>query len=311
MLRALPVRIIILFNPSSGRGKARQLLARALEVLRRAGAEVEVRESRSARHLLELAFRAGEEAPDMIVSAGGDGTHHYVINGLFGSRIPLGLLPTGSGNDFATGLGIPPDPRAAAMCLLGNHTREIDLARVGSVVYACIAGVGFDSVVTRFANERVRRLGGPLAYAWAILRCLKFYRPEPLEIDSEGKNFSGDVVFAVVGNNVSYGGGLKLTPRAQLDDGLLDVCIVPYMGRLELLRWVPRAYRGQHLTHPQIAYFQARKVSLRTTSRLELFGDGEFIQELPAVIEVVPRGLRVVVPTPKTFPPAASAVIKR
>jgi diacylglycerol kinase (ATP) len=304
------VRLIILFNPSSGRGKARRWLDRALGVLRRAGAEVEIRESRSARHLLELALRAREQAPDLMVSAGGDGTHHYVINGLLGSRIPLGLLPTGSGNDFATGLGIPSEPRAAAKCLLGNRTREIDLARVGSVVYGCIAGVGFDSVVTRFANERVRWLGGPLAYTWAILRCLKFYRPEPLEIVSEGKNFSGDVVFAVVGNNISYGGGLKLTPRAQLDDGLLDVCIVPYMGKLELLRWVPRAYRGRHLTHQRIAYFQARRVSLRTTSRLELFGDGEFIQELPAVIEVVPRALRVVVPCPDNLSPAGGANIK-
>lgn len=238
----------------------------------------------------------------MVVSAGGDGTHHYVINGLFGSRIPLGLLPAGSGNDFAKGLGIPLDPGAAAAVLLSGRTREIDLARTGSGVYGCIAGAGFDSVVTRFANERVRRLGGSLAYAWAILRCLKFYRPEPVEIISDGESFSGEIVFAVVGNNVSYGGGLKLTPRAKLDDGLLDVCIIPYLRKFELLRWVPRAYRGEHLAHPRIIYFQARKVALRARSRLELFGDGEFIQELPAVIEVVPRGLRVRVPSPESLP---------
>lgn len=94
------------------------------------------------------------------------------------------------------------------------------------------------------------------------------------------RNFSGEVVFAVVGNNVSYGGGLKLTPRAQLDDGWLDVCIVPYIGKLELLRWLPRAYRGEHLAHPRIIYFQARRVTLRTTTRLELYGDGEFMFRL-------------------------------
>jgi diacylglycerol kinase (ATP) len=99
-----------------------------------------------------------------------------------------------------------------------------------------------------------------------------------------------------VGNNVSYGGGIHLTPRAKLDDGLLDVCIVPYMGKLELLHWVPSAYRGEHLRHPRIIYFQAHKVSLSTTSRLELFGDGEFMQELPATIEIVPRALTVIVP---------------
>ena len=87
-----------------------------------------------------------------------------------------------------------------------------------------------------------------------------------------------------------------MAPRARLDDGLLDVCIVPEMGKFELLRWVPRAYRGEHLAHPRIVYFQARKITLESPSRLELFGDGEFIQELPATIEVVPRALRVIVP---------------
>ena len=92
----------------------------------------------------------------------------------------------------------------------------------------------------------------------------------------------------MVGNNSSYGGGIRLAPRAKLDDGILDICIVPYMSRLELLRWVPRAYRGEHLNHPRIKYLQARKITLRAASRMELFGDGEFLQELPATIEVAP-----------------------
>ncbi len=155
---------------------------------------------------------------------------------------------------------------------------------------------GFDSMVTRFANESVRWVHGPLAYAWSILRCLKSYRAHPLQITSDTQNFSGGVIFAVVGNSVSYGGGVTMTPRARLDDGLLDICIVPAMGKLELLRWVPSAYRGEHLAHPRIAYFQASTVTLTSPSRLELFGDGEFMQELPATIEVVPGAIRVMVP---------------
>jgi len=271
-------------------------LREALEVLRRAGIEIEVQESRDAQHLLALARQAAAEKPDAIVSVGGDGTHHYVLNGIVGSEIPLGMIPCGSGNDFAKGLGIPIQARAAAEVLRAGNTRRVDLGRVGSTVYGCIAGAGFDSVVTRYANERVRRLRGSRAYAWSILRCFENYRPEPLEIVSDAQEFSGEVSFAVVGNNVSYGGGIHLTPRAKLDDGLLDVCIVPYLRKLELLRWLPRAYRGEHLQHPRIIYFQARKVALSTTSRLELFGDGEFMQELPATIEIAPRVLPVIVP---------------
>jgi diacylglycerol kinase (ATP) len=290
------VRIIILLNPTAKRGKARRLLERALQVFRQHKVQFEVRESQSSQHLTELARGAREEKPDLIVSAGGDGTHHYVINGLFGSEVPLGFLPMGTGNDIAKGVGMPMDVRAAAVALLKGQVREIDLAQAGTAVYACIAGVGFDSTVTHYANEHARWLSGSLAYTWSLLCCLGEYRPQRLEVIADGESFSQDVVFAVVGNNATYGGGIRLAPRAKLDDGLLDICIIPYMSRLELLWWVPRAYRGEHLHHPRIKYLQARKITLRAASRMELFGDGEFLQELPAAIEVVPRALRVLAP---------------
>ena len=290
------MRVTILLNPAAGRNKARGRLNQALEVLRAAGINPKIEESRSREHLVELARRAAESRPDVVVSAGGDGTHHYVINGLVGSDVPFGILSLGSGNDFSSGLGIPVNPRAAAETLIHGQPRAIDLAKVGPTVYGCIAGVGFDSLVTRFANEHVHRVHGSLAYAWAILRCLKFYRPHALEIRSNSRDFSGEVIFVTIGNSISYGGGVKMAPRARLDDGLLDVCIVPAMSRLELLRWVPSAYRGEHLAHPRIGYFQTSSLSLASSSPLELFGDGEFLQELPATIEVVPRALRVIVP---------------
>jgi len=290
------MRLIILVNPNAGRGKARSVLREAVAVMRREGVVADVQESRDAQHLLALARQAAADKPDAVVSLGGDGTQHYVLNGIVGSEIPLGMIPCGSGNDLAKGLGIPIQARAAAEVLCAGNTRRIDLGQVGTTVFSCIAGAGFDSVVTRYANERVRRLKGSWAYAWSILRSLKDYRPEPLEIVADVQSFSGEVIFAVVGNNVSYGGAIHLTPLAQLNDGFLDVCIVPYMGKWELLSWVPSAYRGLHLRHPRIVYFQARKVSLSGNSRLELFGDGEFMQELPATIEVLPRALPVIVP---------------
>jgi diacylglycerol kinase (ATP) len=265
-------------------------------VLRVAGVEPKILESRSGQHLVELARLAQEEKPDVIVSAGGDGTHHYVLNGLAGGETPLGILSLGTGNDLANGLGIPNEPSCAAAVFLRGIPRPIDLARVGSTLYHCIAGVGFDSIVTRFANERVRWVGGSPRYAWAILRCLKFYRPHRLEMHSASVDFADDVIFVTVGNNRSYGGGVTMAPRARLDDGLLDVCTVPAMSKLELLRWVPAAYRGEHLAHPGISYFQTPRVTLTSPSRLELFADGEFIQELPATIEAVPNALRVMVP---------------
>ena len=280
----------------------------ALEVLRRGGAKPCVLESNSAQHLRELARDACAAQPDAVVSVGGDGTIHHVLNGLYPGEVPLGIIPVGRGNDLARGLGIPPDLRAAAEILLRGKVRIIDLARARmadpsaghggepSQVYACIGGVGFDSVVTRYANDHAPRIHGRFAYVWGILRCLWFYRPQPLELTTDEQNFFGDIMFAVVGNNPTYGDGVKMVPRARLDDGLLDVCIVPAMGKVELLRWVRRAYRGEHLQHPRIVYFQSRRVTLKSAARLELFGDGEFLQELPATIDVIPSALRVIAP---------------
>jgi diacylglycerol kinase (ATP) len=303
------VKIIILVNPSAGKGNARRAVEAAVECLRRGGVDPQVRQSTGSEHLLQLAREARQESPDVVVAAGGDGTAHYVLNGLLPSEVPLGIIPVGRGNDLARGLNIPSDPRAAAEILLSGKIREIDLARAqrtndesragetGLVHYACIGGVGFDSVVTRYANDRAHRFHGRFAYAWSILRCLKSYRPQWLELTSDAQNFSGEVMFAVVGNNSSYGDGVKMAPRARLDDGLLDVCIVPAISKPELLRWIPRAYRGTHLAHPRIIYFQARRIMLKSPACLELFGDGEFLQELPTTIEVVSRALRVVAPS--------------
>ena len=290
------MRIVILLNPAARSGQACRLILRVLEVFRNRSVSFAVRESRSAAHLQELARQAADERPDLIVSAGGDGTHHYVINGLYPSTIPLGLLPLGRGNDFVQGIGMPREVGAAAAALVAGEVREVDLARVGPAVYACVAGAGFDSIVNRHTNERAPRLAGSLAYLWSLACCMKDYKPRPLEIKTDQQEFSGEVLFAVVGNNRSYAGGIPVTPRADLADGLLDVCVVPFMSRRELLWWIPRAYRGEHLRHPRIQYFQARHVTLRSSDQLELFGDGEFLQELPATIEVLPRALRVIAP---------------
>jgi diacylglycerol kinase (ATP) len=290
------VRVIILFNPAAGRGRARRKFQAALEVLRRGGVETDVQESRSVEHLRALACQALAEQPDAIVSAGGDGTHHYVLNVLAGSAVPMGTLPLGTGNDLAQGTGIPLDPRGAAAVLLKGKTKQIDLGRAGSSFYGGMAGVGLDAMVARYVNERAQRIRGRLAYGWGVLRCLKAYQPRPLEVRAPGLNFRGEIMSVLIGNHPFYGGGFRIAPRARADDGLLDVCLIPAMSKLQLLPWIPRIYRGTHLAHPRIQYFQTPRIELHSPAPLDLFADGEFMQELPAVVEIVPRALRVIVP---------------
>jgi diacylglycerol kinase (ATP) len=117
-----------------------------------------------------------------------------------------------------------------------------------------------------------------------------------MEVHAEGFSFSGNVIAVLVGNHPFYGGGLRVTPCARSDDGLLDVCLIPAMSKWRLLPWIPRVYRGTHVAHPRIQYFQTPRLTMDSPQPLELYADGEFVQKLPAVIEAAPRVLRVVVP---------------
>ena len=290
------MKIIILFNPAAGRGRGRRKFQAALDALQGGGVAPEIQESRSAEHLRELARQALAERPDVLVSAGGDGTHHHVLNVLAGSDVAMGILPQGTGNDLAQGAGIPLDPRRAAGALLKGKTNQIDLGRAGSSFYGGMAGVGLDAMVARYVNERTQRVRGRLAYAWGVLRCLQAYQPQPLEVRAAGLNFRGEIMSVLIGNHPFYGGGFRIAPRARADDGLLDVCLIPAMSKLQLLPWIPRVYRGTHLAHPRIQYFQTRRIELHSRAPLDLFADGEFMQELPAVVEIVPRALRVITP---------------
>ena len=289
------MRVIILFNPAAGRGRARRKFQAALEVLRHGGVEPEIQESRSAEHLCALARQALAEQPDVVVSAGGDGTHHHVLNVLAGTDVAMGILPLGTGNDLARGIGIPVDPRRAAAALLkGRQSRstwggQAQAFTVGWLAWGLTPWWLATSTSGRSESEDV------LAYAWGVLRCLQTYQPRPLEVRADGLNFRGEIMSVLIGNHPFYGGGFRIAPHARADDGLLDVCLIPEMSKMKLLPWLPRVYRGTHLAHPRIQYFQTRRIELHSPAPLDLFADGEFMQELPAAIAVAPRALRVIV----------------
>lgn len=252
--------------------------------------------SESADHVRSLARAAVEEQVDVFAVCGGDGTAHYGLQPLVHSETALGILPVGSGNDLAMALGIPGELESAVRILARGPTRRIDVARTRSAFYACIAGVGFDSEVNRRANQRNRWIRGRILYPWAIMRTLASFRPRVLRIRCDEQTFEGPVMFAVMANAASYGRGIRIAPMARLDDGFLDVCIIQAISKFELLRVYPKTYRGAHVNHPCFMHLRGHRVNLESEQPLDLYGDGEFMEQTPSQIEVVPLGLRVVTP---------------
>ena len=235
---------------------------------------------------------------------GGDGTVHRHLAQLHQHKIPTLVVPTGSGNDFAKALGIRSVDIALRawkqFCSDGKNVKEIDLGviRAGrqETLFCCVAGVGMDAEANARANRMPPWLKSRGGYVLAALQSLIAFKPAEMNIRAEGREIRRSAFFIAVGNALSYGGGMKVTPQATLDDGLLDVCLVSKMKKLKLLCWVPTIFFGEHLRLKEVEYFQATQVSIDADRKLDLYADGEYAGQTPVEIGLIRRGMRVIVP---------------
>jgi diacylglycerol kinase (ATP) len=236
---------------------------------------------------------------------GGDGTVHRHLPQLYKQKIPMLVVPTGSGNDFAKTLGIGNEQTALLawqqFCAEGKNVREIDLGVIRSangeeIFFCCVAGVGLDADANARANRMPVKLKRARGYLLAALQALVAFKPVGMSIRSEQREIRREAFLIAVGNAHRYGGGMKITPRAKVDDGLLDICLVNKMNKLKLLCWLPTIFFGAHLRLKHVEYFQAAQLRIETGRELELYADGEYACQTPVEIRLLPRALRVIVP---------------
>ncbi|HHW14625.1 MAG TPA: diacylglycerol kinase family lipid kinase [Firmicutes bacterium] len=292
------MRYRIVVNPTAGRGAAGRRWPAVAAELDRLGLDYEPHFTVGPGDATEVARRAASEGFDAVVAAGGDGTLSEVVNGLVGTGRLLGILPMGSGNDFALAAGIGPGPFAAAQLLASPVPRLVDLGRVDGRYFINVASAGMDAEIARLMNEDLRYLRGTTAYLAATIATLFRFRPAPVRLELDGVVHELEAVLVAVANGQYYGGGMNITPRAVLDDGLLDVCAVGALGRLEFLRAFPSVFRGEHLSHPKISTFRARRVVLYPAGERPLLvqADGEIIGALPQEFVVEPAALTILGP---------------
>jgi diacylglycerol kinase (ATP) len=292
------MRVLLLQNSRSGTAGKRARARRLLSLLQAQGARVDVESPASAEGMRDRASRARLEEHDVLMVSGGDGTLNAVVNGLVrvdrAHRPPLALVPLGRGNDFAYEVGIRSEKDTLAALASGSR-RLVDLGRAQAGVFLGIAGAGFDARAARRAQD-TPFLSGSLLYSYAVVRTVLDFRPLEARVRYQGGAYEGALTFAAVGNTSRYGGGMRIAPRARLDDGLVDLCLVRAISRGTLLRMFPTVFSGRHLSHPSVFYVQTPFVEIETQEPAEVFADGEFLQRTPVRIEVLPRALEVVAP---------------
>jgi diacylglycerol kinase (ATP) len=294
-------RIALLVNPVAGRGKARQAARRAR--IRFAERGVEVRELMGADVAASRAMArdAVADGPDALVVVGGDGMVHLALPAVVGTGTPLGVIPAGTGNDQAREYGWPrKSPERAADVIADGHTRAIDLGRAVTAdgretCFGSVLATGFDSLVSDRTN-RMRWPHGRTRYNVAMLAEFVNLRPLPFVLTfAEGRVTERDLLLVAVGNTRSYGGGMRICPGADPGDGLLDVTIGAAAPRRQVLRQMPRVYRGTHVRQRQVEV--VRTTGLRIESPgINAYADGDYLGPLPVDVTVLPAAARLLVP---------------
>ena len=288
-------RIALLVNPVSGKGRGKRAGAHAAARLREHGLTVDVLVGDDVAEAAELARGAVLVGYDAVVAVGGDGMLNVVLQAVAGTGVPLGLVPAGSGNDFARQLGLDPhDAVAAADVVAAGHLRTIDAARAGDHWYAGVLSSGFDSNVNQRANAMTWPRG-PARYNVAILAELRVFTAVPFTVEVDGEAVDSEAMLVAVGNGTSYGGGMKVCPGAVIDDGLLSVTVLGKVSKVEFLRVFPRVYAGTHVKHPAVSVRTGHSVWLAAPG-VVAYADGEYVAPLPVQISAVPGALTVLVP---------------
>ncbi|MFE4197776.1 diacylglycerol/lipid kinase family protein [Paenarthrobacter sp. NPDC056912] len=296
-----PGKIALAINPAASFGHNRQAGDEAARWLRAAGCDVVVLRADSYEALKARVeeILAADAGVDALVVVGGDGMVHLAVNALAGLDVPLGIVPSGTGNDVARLLGLPLN-RTAAACgrLLAAWEaggRRIDTGLVTaagrSTYFAGVLSAGFDAAVNERANSW-RWPRGKGRYNLAMLRELYALRGIEYSVTADGVYWKQRALLMSVANGRSIGGGMKITPDAEPNDGWLDLFVVKPLSRLRFLAVFPKVFAGKHTGHPAVEIRRVRKVRLEADG-VVAYADGERVAALPVDVEIVPGGLSV------------------
>jgi diacylglycerol kinase (ATP) len=235
-------------------------------------------------HAIELARQAGEQGYDLVVALGGDGTVHEVINGLMQvpveSRPALGIVPLGSGNDFAHILGIPAEPGKALLSALNGRSHPLDVGSLcdenGRLEYFNnTMGMGFDSTVTIYTRKITAIHGFMMYFVALIITIFRSFDPIDLHVETDQETWDLYSMMLALGNGPREGGGFIITPDAKLDDGILNYVTIKKISRLMMLRLVPEVMKGTHGRFKQVRMGTCRRMSVTSKQPLYVHCDGE------------------------------------
>jgi YegS/Rv2252/BmrU family lipid kinase len=289
-------RFYCIVNPIAGSGRAKELFFKAHALLDAGGVTCEAVFTEYPGHARELAQAAVKNGEQVIVAVGGDGTNQEVGAALSQTDATLGILPFGTGNDFARALKIPQDVEAAVGILLKGHSKRVDAAMANDRFFLNVAGFGFDAEVVRYTEKYKKRFNGMFPYLMGIFQALMHLKPIDMEVEFDGERFCERAILVSACNGTHLAGGMNVAPLADPSDGLFDFCVVKDISVPVFLTILPRYIKGKHLSSPHIRYFKAEGVKIYCESGHVLNLDGELGEQTPVTFTLLKGALNVFVP---------------
>ena len=293
------MKILLIYNPYAGHGRAGKILPQVEEEFRKQQIEFDLHLTDYPGHGIEIVRSV--ELPDYngIVAAGGDGTLFEVINGYFANassrRIPPGILPVGTGNAFARDLNLHVSNWQEAVKIISlNKTRRVDVGRficAGNTYYFLnILGLGFVADVTKTAHKL--KILGNISYSIGVFYQMLFLKTSKLRIEIDGRILERDNVFTEI-SNTTYTSNFYMAPAAKIDDGLLDVTLLNKISRVGLIKAFPKVFTGEHVHLKEVDVLTGKKIKISTSEPKVLTPDGELLGSTPVEIECLPRAIEV------------------
>lgn len=294
-MTAAPAKALLLINPSSRSGAEADLI-HSFKALNDAGIELIQVQSRSADHACEE-IRKHRELVDFVIFGGGDGTISSAAKCLYDTGLAFAILPLGTANDLARSLDIPDDIEQAIQIIVENHRRMIDLGCVNEHLFFNVANIGLGVNITYELTPEVKKTWGVLSYLKALLCAIARTESFPVTLLIDEKKYRTRSIHLGVGNGRYYGGGNVIDEYCTIDNGLLSLYSLKPQSLWELLSLAPLLRGGKQYRTQRTFTAYAKRIEVRTATRMEVHADGEPVTFTPATFKVIPKALQVIAPS--------------
>jgi len=288
------IKTKLIFDPISGGGIGKEYINDVVEKLKNNKVDLDLYYTKKVGDAREVAKEIKENEFDVVAVMGGDGTINEVINGLLPTNIPIAIIPSGIANVFANEVGISRNLLKACEAIYKGSLYEVDLGKINDSYFLSLASIGFDSHVLKDTPSSLKRKYGKLAYIYTGIKTIFSYEPHPIYVTVKENAKKKKCYFMVIGNVSIYGESyVKMTPKASITDGLLDVCLFKKENPINYFRYFLGALLRLHTQFPDVEYFQTEKLYVESEKPLMVEADGDVWGELPTTFSILKQGLRV------------------